>query len=110
MPALVEGSKEVWIHFLLCNNKEREMVAQEPAQDNEAELAAEITSHTHKERPTASRPVTTSLVDPHVKGGGSQSTAARSRIDARRYRGVRPDELRAVRRFASRGHIKTKEK
>jgi hypothetical protein len=35
-------------------------------------------------------------VDPHAKGGGSQSTAARSRIDVRRYRGVRPDELRAA--------------
>jgi hypothetical protein len=58
-----------------------------------------------RERLVASRPVTTRLVDPHAAG---RNPAARSRIDARRYRGVRPDELRAGRSIASRDHIKTK--
>jgi hypothetical protein len=66
---------------------------------------------TPKERLNASRPVTTSLVDPHAQGGAAgRNPAARSRIDARRYRGVRPDKLRAARSFASGDHIKTKEK
>jgi hypothetical protein len=39
-----------------------------------------------------------------------RNRTARSRIDARRYRDVRPDELRAGRSIASRDHIKSKEK
>jgi hypothetical protein len=47
---------------------------------------------------------------PRPWDGGSQSTAARSRIDARRYRGVRLDELRTARSFAPRDRIGIKEK
>jgi hypothetical protein len=64
------------------------MVAQEP------ELAAEITSHTHRktDRKASHRELSGS-----TRRAAGRNPAARSRINARRYRGVRPDELRAGR-------------
>jgi hypothetical protein len=79
------------------------MVAQEP------ELAAEIISHTQRktDRVKASHH---ELISGSTRRAAGRNPAARSRIDAHRYRGVRPDELRAGGSIASRDHIKSKEK
>ena len=73
------------------------------------ELAAEITSHTQRktDRVKASHHELISGSTRRAAAAG-RNPAARSRIDARRYWGVRPDELRAGRSIASRDHIKTK--
>jgi hypothetical protein len=112
LPALLEVCPKKCGYTSSCNDKEREMVAQEPARDiTRAELAAEITSHTQRK--------TDRVKASHHELSGSaragrrvaiQQLGARSQIDARRYRGVRPDELRAGRSIASRDHIKIKEK
>jgi hypothetical protein len=74
-----------------------------------SELAAEIISHTQRktDRVKASHH---ELNGSTRRAAGRNPAAARSRIDARRYWGVRPDELRAGRSIASRDHIKIKEK
>ena len=74
-----------------------------------AELAAEIISHT--QRKTDRVKVSHHELSGSTRRAAGRNPAARSRIDARRYWGVRPDELRAGRRsIASRDRIKTKEK
>ena len=73
-----------------------------------AELAAEIISHT--QRKTDRVKVSHHELSGSTRRAAGRNPAARSRIDARRYWGVRPDELRAGRSIASRDHIKIKEK
>ena len=72
------------------------------------ELAAEIISHT--QRKTDRVKVSHHELSGSTRRAAGRNPAARSRIDARRYWGVRPDELRAGRSIASRDRIKNKEK
>jgi hypothetical protein len=72
------------------------------------ELAAEIISHT--QRKTDRVKASHHELNGSTRRAAGRNPAARSRIDARRYWGVRPDELRTGRSIASRVHIKTKEK
>jgi hypothetical protein len=74
------------------------------------ELAAEIISHTQRKTDARVKASHHELNGSTRRAAGRSKPAARSRIDARRYWGVRPDELRAGRFIASRDHIKIKEK
>ena len=74
------------------------------------ELAAEITSPTQRKRKTDRVKASHHELSGSTRRAAGRNPAARSRIDARRYWGVSPDELRAGRSIASRDHIKIKEK
>jgi hypothetical protein len=73
-----------------------------------AELAAEITSHT--QRKTDRVKASHHGLNGSTRRAAGRNPAARSRIGARRYWGVRPDDLRAGHSIASGDNIQIKEK